>query len=118
MIFDFIWNSIQLALAGIWSQVWHWGVGVGAIILCLAAAYFSNYIPVIGPWLGRERKALLAIAAAIGLILVGEAIGAKDEAKKCEARTVVIEKVVTKATDKAKKSRGSKSKDPFDSPEN
>lgn len=110
----FSW-ALQLAAAGTWSFIWHWGVGIGIIILCLAGAYFTETIPIIGPWLGRERKGLIFVAGVTAAILVGEYIGARDEANRCVAKTVVIEKIVNKTVEKAKKSTA---KDIYDDPGN
>lgn len=31
----------NVAIAGLWAEVWRYGIGTGLILLCLAAAYFS-----------------------------------------------------------------------------
>jgi hypothetical protein len=68
----------DLAVAGVWSQIWHWGIGIGLIILCLAGAYFTTAIPLIGPYLKDARKDLLWAAAIIAIFLAGQALGAHD----------------------------------------
>ena len=30
-------------LAALWTEIWHWGLGVGLIILCGLLAYFSPF---------------------------------------------------------------------------
>lgn len=110
-----MWNAIHLFFAGSWGLIWHWGLGVGVIVLCIAGAVLTDAIPVIGPWLGRERKWLLFIAAITGAILVGELIGGYDQLNRCRAKTVVIEKIVTKAVDRAKSSTKA---DRYDDPNN
>jgi hypothetical protein len=109
---------IDLALAGIWAQVWHWGTGIGLIILCLAGAYFTTAIPIIGPHLAGARKDLLWAAAVIAVFLGGQALGAHDEARKQAAKVLVIEKNVTKAVTNAKTPAAQHRKDKFDDPKN
>lgn len=109
---------INMALAGIWSQVWHWGTGIGLIILCLAGAYFTSAIPILGPWLANARKDLLWAAFGIAVFLAGQALGAHDEARKAKARVVVIQDTVTKAVTHAKTPAAHQRKDKFDDPKN
>lgn len=109
---------VHMALAGIWSQVWHWGTGIGLIILCLAGAYFTTAIPLIGPLLVNARKDLLWAAAVIAVFLAGQALGASDQRRHDAAKVVVIESTVTKAVTHAKTPSAHKRKDKFDDPEN
>ena len=51
----------------------------------------------------------------VAMFLGGQWVGNRDSTARCVAKTVVIEKTVIKAVDKAKKS---KSKDPYDSQDN
>src|SRR5678809_601795 len=104
---------LQTQLAGVWNMVWHWGVGVGLIILFVAAAFFTESIPIVGKYLKEARKDLLWAAAGVGLLLIGQAIGAHDERKICEARTVVIEKRVTKVVKEVKSPKARKQDDPY-----
>lgn len=109
--------TLQLLFAGIWSQIWHWGTGIGIIVILLAMAYFTTAIPFIGPWLGNARKDLLWAAFGVGLLLTGEAIGAHDQAKKSDAKKIVIEQHVDKVVKKAKTPRARAAKDRWDRPE-
>ena len=111
----FIWWQLQLWMAGAWATVWHWGLGIGAIIILCCLAIFSTSIPLIGPQLTGIRNWLFGAALGVALFLVGMYVGAKNEVARCIAKTVVIEKTVIKAVDKAKKSTR---KDPYDSPDN
>lgn len=88
---SFLWH---MATAGLWSLTWHWGLGIGIIILCLAGAFFSSAIPIIGTFLAPLRKDLewVAAATAVGLFMMG--VGAHDESARCVAKTTVIEKHV------------------------
>ncbi len=106
------------AVAGVWSQVWHWGTAVGLIILLVAASYFSAAIPIFGPWLHEARKDLLWAAFGIFLFTFGMGVGTKDEKKVCTAQTVVVTKYVDKAVSKVKTPKARAEKDPFDNPEN
>lgn len=109
---------LDLAVAGIWPMIWHWGLGVGIIIVCLGCAFFSSFIPVIGTWLGGIRKDLEWIAACTAIFLMAEAIGAHDEALHCAAKAVVIDKDVTKVVQDTETPRAEKASDPYDNPEN
>lgn len=60
----------------LWSSIWHWGLGIGVIILAIAAAILS---PV-----GKQFFA--ATAACAFVLLVAYGMGQKDEAKICEAK--------------------------------
>jgi hypothetical protein len=111
-----MWTAIQLAIAGLGPLAWHWGLGVGLIIIILAIEYFTAAIgvgiPILAPLLEKIRKDLLWVAIGIALLLAGEYIGAKDAADRCRAKETVIEKVVTKAVAKAK--HAPKRKDKWD----
>lgn len=109
---------IHLAVAGAWSQVWHWGTGIGLIVLCLAGAYFTTAIPIIGPYLKDARKDLLWAALGIGVFLAGQALGAHDEARKTAAKQNVVEQKVDGVVEKTKTPRYRKQKDRWDNPEN
>ncbi len=109
---------IQLALAGIWSQVWHWGTGIGLIIICLACAYFTTQVPFIGPWLANARKDLLWAAGAIALFLAGQALGAHDEARKNAAKQIVVEQKIDTVVEGTKTPAAKAKPDRYDNPEN
>ena len=113
-----MWIALQLLFAGAWASIWHWGLGVGLIILLLACAYFTTAVPLIGPWLTGLRRDLLWAAAVVAIILGGEYVGNRDSDKRCVAKTIVVEKVVTKAVASTKTNRARQSRDPWDSPAN
>lgn len=123
-----MWTAWELFWAGSWGVVWHWGTGVGIIILCLVGAFASNAIPVIGPFLGGIRKPLLWVAASVAFFLGGEYVGGQDQIAKCVAKTVVIERTVdrvvretTPVPDKKPLKKGQKRVSPsdqWDNPEN
>lgn len=106
--------ALKLAFAGLGPLIWHWGVGVGAIIILVAAAELTTAIPIIGNWLDKVRKDLLWVAVAIALALVGEYIGARDANGRCDAKAAVVEQAVDKAVTNADKKPGT---DRWDSPQ-
>lgn len=114
---SFLFHS---ATAGLWSFIWHWGLGIGAIILLIAADVFSTSIPIIGPFLGRIREWLFLAACAIAFVLAGEYIGAHDAAYRCKAQTIVVNHYVDKIVHETQHNRrpATKSTDPWDSPNN
>src|SRR5271170_3815433 len=64
----------------VWGSVWHWGLGIGLIILFIAATFFSP--------IGKQFFA--AAAAATFLFLVVYGIGQKDERVICDAKVKII----------------------------
>ncbi len=109
---------IEHAFAGLGHLIWHWGTGIGLIIILLALAWFTQAVPIIGPYLTGMRKDLLWAALAVGVFLFGMATGIKDERRVCTAQTVVVTKYVGKAVEKTKTPRARAEKDPYDNPDN
>jgi len=64
----------------IWGEVWHWGLGIGLIILFTAAAFFSP----IG------KQAFAGAAFAVFCLLVAYGFGQKDRAAICEAQVKAL----------------------------
>lgn len=87
-------TTLQLAFAGVWQFIFHWGLGIGLIVCLLAAAYFTTAIPIIGPYLTNARKDLLWAAFGVSIFLAGHVIGVKDEANRNNIKTAVIDKKV------------------------
>lgn len=114
----FIWAWVQHQLAGVWSMAWHWGTGIGLIVLLLAAALASESVPIVGKWLKDVRKDLVWGAVALALLLVGMYIGAEDEKKICKARTTIVVQTVTKVVKSVKTPKLKKQDDPYDNPNN
>jgi hypothetical protein len=110
-----MWYMVQLFFAGVWASVWHWGLGIGLIILLVAGSIFSQSIPLIGPWLQPLRKDMLWASAVIAVLLVGEYIGDRDATARCVARQVVVEKIVDKTVDKTKTPAYKQKADPYQS---
>lgn len=109
---------IKLAAAGVWSEVWHWGTGIGLIVLCLAGAYFTTAIPLIGPYLTHARKDLLWAAFGIGVFMAGQALGEHDANRRNAAKQKVVEQHVDSVVQKTTTPRYRKMKDRWDNPEN
>lgn len=95
--------AINLMFAGLEHLIWHWGIGIGAIILLVLAAEMTTAVPLIGPWLEKVRKDLLWVAVAIALVLAGEFVGAKDMADRCDAKAAVVTTEVHTQVVKARK---------------
>ena len=94
--------------AGIWAEIWKWGVGTGIIVLCVAGAIF---IPV------PKIKAILVIAAVLVVAaLIAYTAGIRDDAARKRAESAVLDRDVTATVTKAKKNTGWK--DPYNSPKN
>lgn len=106
---------LKLAGAGLWGMIWHWGLGIGLIILLLAAAFFSASIPIIGPFLGKIRKDLIWVALAIGVFLAGMAVGITDESHRYETKAKIVGQIVDDSIIDANRPGR---KDPFDNPNN
>lgn len=64
----------------IWAELWHWGLGVGLIVICLILAYFSP--------LNKKYFLIAAGVIAVGLLIYN--VGHHDEAKVCEAKVKKI----------------------------
>ena len=62
--------------ASTWNLVWHFGVGVGLLILCLAGAFFSP--------IGKSSF-LIAAGAIVGAMAL-YAYGINNERQNCDAR--------------------------------
>lgn len=115
---SWMWMGVQEAFAGLWAEIWHWGIGIVLIVLLVGGSVFSQSIPFFGPYLAPVRKDMLWAAAAIALLLGGEWIGTHDEKARCVAQQVVVNNFVDKVTTKSHKQRTLKYKDPYDDPKN
>ena len=92
---------IKLAFAGLGSLLLHWGIGIAIIFVCLIIEFAGAWLISMMPFLSKPivwlQKWVLFVAVAIALVLLGEYIGARDLAARCEAKAVVIEHTVDKA---------------------
>lgn len=83
---------LSIATAGLWGEVWKYGLGGALIVGCLAAAWFS---PVF-------KKEFLWGAAVIGAFMIAFAIGVSAGEKRVQAKWDAAVKV---AVSKGKKAR-------------
>jgi len=67
-------------LAATWTVVWHWGAGVGLIILLLAAAYFSPF----------AKRYFVYAAVVVAAVMTIYGFGLTDEKKICAAQTKYV----------------------------
>jgi hypothetical protein len=100
--------AIDLFFAGVWSMVWHWGIGIGLIILLCAAAWFS---PVF-------KKDFLYAALIVFVALFFEAVGIKDERARVTAQEVIINQKVDDVVKSTETPASRTERDPYDSMRN
>jgi hypothetical protein len=112
-------------VAGAGSLIWHWGTGIGLIVICLACAFGTTLvamIPVIGLPIANALRPLrwgfIIAAALVALFLAGMYVGSQDAKNQCVARQVVVEKHVDTVVKSTKTLKASKAKDPYEDPEN
>lgn len=67
---------IEIALAGLWGEVWRYGLGVGVIICLLAAAYFSPIL----------KKEFCWAAGVVAAFLVAFTMGVSTGEKRVQAQ--------------------------------
>ena len=99
---------VKLFFAGVWAQVWHWGLGIGVIICLLAAAWFS---PV-------GKKTLTVAAIVVFAFMVGMGVGTVDEKRRHTAQEQVLDKHVKDVVKDTNTPAAKQRPDPWDSPEN
>jgi hypothetical protein len=101
---------VEHFFAGLWTLIWHFGLGIGIIILLGVGAWFAPTI---------KLKALCIGAAAFVIaLLIGEGIGVNMEKSHTQAQQAetngFVDKTVQGTT--TPKSRGQA--DPFDNKDN
>jgi hypothetical protein len=92
---------VDYYLAGVWTLVWHWGIGVGMIVLLLAATYFS---PV-------GKKEFFAGALLVVLFMAGEYVGVRMESKYRDAKAASIGSSVDKTVQETQTPEAKAAKD-------
>ncbi len=115
---DFIWNPIHLAFAGVVQYILHWGLFFALACGLAAAGWFSQAIPIVGDWLYPIRRDLYWAAFGCLLIMYGMYLGGKDASNRCEAKQVIVEKIVIKEVEKTTTPKARARKDRWDSKEN
>ena len=95
-------TTIHLLFAGLWPLVWHWGIPVGIIILCLAAEVaiqMAGTVPFVDRVLKPIQVDLLWVAVAAGLFLYGFSDGVKVEHARSVAQQSELLKQVDRVVD-------------------
>lgn len=96
--------------AGLWPLIWHFGLGVGIIILLGVAAYFAPTI---------KLKALcIACAVGVGAFVVGEGVGVRIEKAHNAAQTAETNKFVDKTVKGTTTPKARAKPDPWNSKDN
>lgn len=95
---------IEMAFAGVWSMVWHWGVGIGLIICLCALAYL---LPV-------YQKDFLYAALLVVVALVFMSIGIRDERTRVAAQQRVLINQVDKVVKGTRTPSSRAARDPYD----
>lgn len=95
---------VQHFFAGLWSMIWHFGVGIALVILLVAAGYF---IPVV---FTKLKILCYVLAAFIVAVLVGEVVGVQMERSHTAAQTATTNAYVKKTVKgtTTRKARGAK----------
>jgi len=101
---------VEHFFAGLWPLIWHFGVGIGIIILLGVAAYFAPTI---------KLKALcIACAVGVAAFVLGEGVGVRIEKAHTQAQQATTDKFVGKTVKGTTTKRGRAWKDPWNSPSN
>jgi ABC-type siderophore export system fused ATPase/permease subunit len=95
---------IEMAFAGVWTMVWHWGIGVGLVICLCALAYL---LPV-------YQKDFLYAALLIVVALFFMAVGIRDERTRVAAQQQTLIKEVDTVVQGTKTPRARAQRDPYD----
>lgn len=109
---------LERMFAGVWPLVFHWGLGIGVIIILVVLSYASETLPLIGPHLNALRKDLRWGAVGIAIFLFGMWVGDRDRANRYEAQVIVLEKHVTSTVKAAKSPAALAKPDKFNSKDN
>lgn len=83
---------LQQALAGLWGEVWRFGLGYGVCILLAVAAYLS---PVF-------RKQLAFASVAVGIFMIAFTSGVITGEKRVRAQWMAAEELTLKANEAAR----------------
>lgn len=85
---------IQQAFAGLWAEVWRFGLGFGIMILLFAAAYISP----IG------KKWFLRVGVAVGIFMIAFTTGVVVGEKRVRAQWAVAEERALQTAEDARAS--------------
>ena len=102
--------GLKLAIAGMWSMIAHWSIGVLIIVAVLVLEFASGWVVSMFPLLAKPvawvQKYLLFIGVGTALVLAGEWMGASNQAARCDAKAAVVIKQVHKVVTKANTNAG------------
>lgn len=79
---------VQHFFAGLWAMIWHFGAGIGIVILLAAAAYF---VPS-----DKAKIAFAVLASFVVAFLLGETMGIRMEKAHYAAQAASTAKYVGK----------------------
>ena len=99
---------LHLLFAGVWTLVWHWGLGLGLIVLCIVGAIFSPFF----------KRDFVYCAIVVGVFLLAMYIGTRDEAKRVAGQQTVINDTVNKVVKGTQTPQSRSSTDRWDNPNN
>jgi hypothetical protein len=91
-----------------WTEVWHWGLGIGLVVVCFAAAWLS---PVF-------KKDFFYAGVIIIVLLIVYGAGGKDATALCKAQEATVTKKVDVVVARTKTPKYRAKKDPYDDPRN
>jgi hypothetical protein len=95
--------AIKLFFAGLWPLVWHWGIPVGIIIICLVAevaiATLAATSPWVAKWLVPLQKDLLWVAVVAGFFLFAFADGVRVEHTRTVAQGNALTRQIGRVVD-------------------
>lgn len=95
--------AIKLFLAGLWPLVWHWGIPVAIIILCLAAevviGWLASSVPFVEKWLKPLQLDLLWVALAAGIYLYAFSSGIQVENARTKAQSAAVTHQIDRVVD-------------------
>ena len=96
--------------AGLWPLIWHFGVGIGVIILLCIGAYFAPTI---------KLKALcIALAVGVVMLVVGEGIGVRMERSHIQAQAQSTNTFIDKTVKNTTTPKSRTAPDPWNSKDN
>lgn len=95
---------VEMLFAGVWTMVWHWGVGIGLVICLCALAYL----------LPAYQKDFLYAALLVVVALFFMAIGIRDERTRVAAQQKVLQQQVDTVVKGTRTPQSRAARDPYD----
>jgi hypothetical protein len=107
---DFPTYLVEHFFAGLWTMIWHFGLGIGFIILLGVGAYFAPTL---------KLKALcIALALVIGAFVIGEGVGVNLEKRHNEAQVAATNNFVDKTVKGTTTPKARAKPDPWNNKDN